>query len=199
MHTDHRGIFHANSDVFFSCYILHLLSDKFFSCFSSGFRQLYRGKEDSGPLWGSGVRPAGLDREDHRSHQQSEICQLTDRSPATAAGVHNLLHYREAHQVRSLIYQLEGHEDVQPLILQIAPFAVKILWAALQTAANRWGDVTSTHKPFPVSWPGFRRKGTSKSFFLPSKANSEPITRNLTCLMTGSSSQTSTRSPTHQP
>lgn len=82
----------------------------------------------------------------------------------------------------------------------IALFAVNILWAALQTAANRWGEVvTSTHKQFPVSCPGFRRKGTSKSFFLPSKANSEPITRNLTCLMMGSSSQTSTRSPTHQP
>lgn len=47
---------------------------------------------------------------------------------------------------------------------------------------------------FSVSCSGFRRRGISRSFSSPSKANSEPTTRNPTCLMMGNSSQTSTRS-----
>lgn len=60
---------------------------------------MHRGGKGHQPLRGFGLRPAGLDREDHRNHQQPEVCQLADWSAAAAAGFHHILHYREAHQV----------------------------------------------------------------------------------------------------
>lgn len=59
----------------------------------------HRDGEDDREVRDPGVRPARVDRADHRCAEQSETHQLADRSPAAAAGLQHLPDRGEAAKV----------------------------------------------------------------------------------------------------